>query len=113
MKKTKTLNFDDPGVADVFAALPVAIRRRLLEVRSLIFETAAADARIGKLTETLKWNEPAYLTEESGSGSTIRINRRKGDGEDYALYFNCQTTLVAGFRKKFPQTFRFEKNRAL
>lgn len=55
-------------------------------------------AGVGRLQETLKWGEPAYVTAESGSGSTIRINRhRKQDGQ-YAIYFHCRTNLVDTFR---------------
>ena len=52
---------------------------------------------VGPLTETLKWGQPSYLTQESGSGSTVRIDRlKKGDG--YAIYFHCQSGLVDEFR---------------
>ncbi len=60
------------GVAAAFSVFPDRVRARLLEVRDLIFETAASAGGVGPLTETLKWGEPAYLTEATGSGSTIR-----------------------------------------
>jgi hypothetical protein len=102
-----------PEVADVFNEFPRPIRNRLLEVRSLIFETAAKSDGVGFLTETLKWGEPAYVTEASGSGSTIRLGRVKAWEKDCAILFNCRTTLVATFRSRFPEAFRFEKNRAI
>ncbi len=67
---------NDPMPADVaavFAGFPERVRRRLLEVRDLIFETAADIEGVGPLTETLKWGEPAYLTGATGSGTTIRL----------------------------------------
>ena len=100
-------------VAAAFAGVPERVRARLLEVRDLIFETAAAIEGVGPLTETLKWGEPAYLTEATGSGSTIRLGRVRSSERDCAVFFNCRTTLVDDFRERFPDVFAFEKNRAL
>jgi hypothetical protein len=102
-----------PEVAAVFAQYPPAVRRKMMALRNLIFETAATTPGVGKLTETLKWGEPSYLTAESGSGSTIRIDWKKKSPDRYALYFNCQTTLVDTFRTLFPRDLRFEGNRAI
>ena len=68
---------------------------------------------MGELEEKLKWGEPAYVTSQSKSGSTIRINRKKSSDTQYAMYFNCQTTLVETFRTLFPNEFVFEGNRAI
>jgi hypothetical protein len=100
-------------VAAAFAAFPEPVRARLLEVRKLIFETAADIERIGPLTETLKWGEPAYLTEASGSGSTIRLGWFRSSERGCAVLFNCRTTLVDDFRNRFPDLFAYEKNRAI
>jgi len=95
-----------------FGALPAPIGKRLLQVRELIFAIAAADDNVGRLTETLKWGEPAYLTDETGSGSTIRLGRLKGS-EQAAILFNCRTTLVDSFRERFPDRFEYRQTRAL
>ena len=89
------------------------MRRRLLDVRHLIFETAAQTDGVGPLTETLKWGEPAYLTMATGSGSTIRLGRIPSSAQDCAVLFNCRTSLVETFRSRFPDVFGFEKNRAI
>ncbi|WP_445680887.1 DUF1801 domain-containing protein [Radicibacter daui] len=102
-----------PEVAATFAALPPGITARLLEIRELVFAVAAATEGVGPLTEMLKWGEPAYLTEGTGSGSTIRLGRPRGSMQDCALFFNCNTTLVEGFREQFGDRLRFEKNRAI
>jgi hypothetical protein len=34
----------------------------------MIFDVARQTKGVGKLQETLKWGEPAYVTAESGSG---------------------------------------------
>ena len=95
-----------------FGALPAPIGKRLLQVRELIFATAAADKHVGRLTETLKWGEPAYLTDETGSGSTIRLGRVK-DSDAPAILFNCKTTLIDTFRERFPDQFEYRQTRAL
>ena len=103
-------------LADVAAALsafPEQVRARLLEVRDLIFETAAAIENVGPLKETLKWGEPAYLTEATGSGSTIRLGWFRSSERACAVLFNCRTTLIDDFRSQFPDVFAYEKNRAI
>ncbi|MEP6791921.1 MAG: DUF1801 domain-containing protein, partial [Ramlibacter sp.] len=57
--------------------------------------------------------EPAYLTSQSKSGSTVRIAWKKSAPSQYAMYFNCQTTLVDTFRTLFPDELKFEGNRAI
>jgi hypothetical protein len=105
--------FATAPVARAFAAYPPRIRTRLLALRALVFDTAAATDGVGPIEESLRWGEPAYLTTASRSGSTIRIGWRRAEPSRYAMYFHCQTDLVAGFRRRFPDMFEFEGNRAL
>jgi Domain of unknown function (DU1801) len=105
--------FADPAVAQVFEAYPPAARRKLLALRELIFRTAAATQGVGELRETLKWGEPAYVTAQSRSGSTVRIDWKPAAPSQYAVYFHCQTNLVSTFRTLFPTEFRFEGERAI
>jgi hypothetical protein len=100
-------------VADVLSGFPTPVRKRLLEVRSLIFDIAAKSDGVGPLTETLKWGEPAYLTEVTGSGSTIRLGWKKSSERNCAILFNCRTTLVDIFRSQFPEAFVYENSRAI
>jgi hypothetical protein len=100
-------------VAAAFSAFPERVRARLLEVRNLIFETAAASESVGPLTETLKWGEPAYLTVATRSGTTIRLGWVRSSERKCAVLFNCHTTLVDDFREQFPDVFVYEKNRAI
>ena len=111
--KTNSPPFANPLVAVIFDDYPEPIRKHLLRLRSLIFEVAADTDGVGDLEETLKWNQPSYLTSKTKSGSTIRIDRLGSDSLQYAMYFNCQTTLVAGIRETFGPLFTYEKNRAL
>ena len=103
--------FARPDVARIFRAYPPSLRRRLLRLRGLIFDTAAS-LGVGRIEETLRWGEPAYVT-TTGRGSTIRINRRRQNPTQYAMYFHCRTSLVDTFRAAFPDTFTFEGNRAI
>lgn len=100
-------------VAHAYDALPAPVRRRLLQVRGLIFETAARTDGVGPLTETLKWGELAYLAEATGSGTTIRLGWLRSSDETCAILFNCRTTLVETFRAQFSGVFGYEKNRAI
>lgn len=100
-------------VAAAFDAFPPVIGRRLRDIRGLIFRTAALTDGVGPLTETLKWGEPAYLTEASSSGTTIRLGWLRPSETHCAVLFNCKTTLVETFRERFPDAFTYQKNRAL
>lgn len=102
-----------PGVAARFAGYPPDMRDRLMALRRLILETAADTPGVGPLDETLKWGEPAYVTAASGSGTTLRIDSKPKSPQTYALYVNCQTTLVETFRQMFPHDFRVDGRRAL
>ena len=104
--------FADRAVASVFKAYPASVRGRLMTLRELVFETAARTEGVGALSETLKWGQPSYLTVETGSGTTVRIDRlKKSDG--YAIYFHCQSGLVGQFKELYPDTFRYEGKRAI
>ncbi len=89
------------------------MRRKLMALRKIILETAASTEGVGEIEETLKWGEPAYVTAQSKSGSTVRIGWKKSAPSQYAMYFHCQTNLVETFRTLFPNEFRFEGNRAI
>lgn len=84
----------------------------MLALRRFVFDVAS-EQDVGTLEETLKWGEPAYLTQVTRSGTTIRMDWKPRAPEACALYFNCQTTLVETFRSLFPETFSFEGNRAI
>ena len=100
--------FADPAVAAVFKAYPADVRSRLMALRALVFEVAAGIDAVGRLTETLKWGQPGYLTEETGSGTTVRIDRLKGDSGGHAVYFHCQSGLLGQFRELYPDTFAYD-----
>ena len=113
MSKKVHTPFEADDVAEVFDGYADPARGKLLALRALIFETAAKTDGVGELHETLKWGQPSYLTPESKSGSTIRIDAIKDDPAHVAIYFHCQTSLVPTFRDMYGDRLTFEGNRAL
>lgn len=95
-----------------FDTYPAPVKAKLLALRRLIFDTAKKAKGVGVLEEALKWGQPSYLTPETGSGSTIRIDQVKPGTDQVALYFHCQTNLVETFRELYPE-LSFSGNRAI
>jgi len=84
------------AVKSAFASFPDTARPGLLELRRLIFEVAETES-VGRIEETLKWRQPAYLTPESKSGTTLRLGVPKAGG--YALFVHCQTSIISDARE--------------
>jgi hypothetical protein len=113
MPKTKRAPFKNTEVANVFKSYPVKLQNRLLLIRDLIYEVAANTEGVGELEETLKWGSPSYLTTQSKSGTTLRIDRLHKQEGKYSIFVHCQTTLVGPFRKKYGDAFDYDGNRGL
>ncbi len=112
--KSKFLRaFDDQHVKAIFDAYPNALRADLLQLRELIFDTADNTEGVGELVETTKWGQPAYLPVPPKTGSTIRIDVVKNQPNRYAMFFHCQTRLIATFRELYCDQFVFQENRAI
>jgi hypothetical protein len=43
----------------------------------------------------------------------VRLGPVRGAPDEFALFFNCQTSLVETFRQWFPHGLRFEGNRSI
>jgi hypothetical protein len=99
------------AVAAAFGALPDGDREVLLAVREQVF-AAAGEAGAGPLTETLKWGEPAYLTDASRSGSTLRLGLA-GPSRRPALLVNCRTGLAGEVRDRYGDLFGYEGTRGI
>lgn len=89
-----------------FRAHPAPLRARLERLRRIVLATAAKMDGVA-VEETLKWDQPAFL---SKGGSTIRIDGTK-DGRA-AMYFICHTDLIATFRELYPE-LSYEGNRGI
>jgi hypothetical protein len=111
--KVTRAGFSDPAVDAVFKAYPGPIKARLLALRRLIFDTARTTKGVGALQESLKWGQPSYLTTQTKSGSTIRIDQVKSTANQYAVYFHCQTNLVETFRELYPTELSYGGNRSI
>ncbi len=100
----------NPAVAAKFKSYPTPFKKKVEYLRKLIIATAKEIPELQNLEETLKWNEPAYLTKK---GSTIRIDWKPKKPHQYAIYFKCTSKLVKTFRSVFGEKFNYEKNRAI
>ena len=101
---------ENPEVARVFAGYPEPIRKKMMRLRQLVLDTASETEGVDKLEETLKWGEPSYLTK---SGSTLRMDWKDRAPHEYAMYFNCNTSLVNTFKELYQDVFTFVGNRAI
>ena len=99
-------------VVAAFDACSRPVKAKLLALRRLILDTAKATKGVGRIEEALKWGQPSYLTPETGSGSTIRIDRVKTADNQVAVFFHCQTDLVDTFRELYPR-LSYSGNRAI
>ena len=101
------------NVQAAFDALPAAPRAYLGKLRTLIRDTASKTPGVGPLTETLKWGEPAFLTEATKSGTTIRLGWKPATPTTAQLLVHCSTTLVNEWRDLYAGTLAFSGTRAI
>ncbi len=102
--------FNSLEVEKVFNSYPDNIRIKMLLLRQLVLETAAEIDNVQSIEETLKWGEPSYITKH---GSTLRMDWKKSNPDQYAMYFHCKTKLVDTFKELYKGKFKFEGNRAI
>lgn len=100
----------DSKVEDVFKNYPKEVKQQMLYLRELVLKTASDIEGLDKLEETLKWGEPSYVATH---GSTLRMDWKQKNPEQYALYFKCTSKLVDTFKLVFKDKFNFEKSRAI
>ena len=96
-----------------FNAYPKPVRDRLRALRKMIFDVAKKTSGVGKLEEALRWGQPSYLTPETGSGSTIRIDQIRNEHGKYAIYFICTSGLIEDFKALYQGEMTFEGNRSI
>jgi len=100
----------DPKATAKFEKYPTSIQPKLLKLRELIIQSAIETEGLQELEETLKWGEPSYLAKR---GSTIRIDWKSKNPDQYAIYFKCASKLVETFKIVFKNQFKFQSNRAI
>ncbi|WP_425637656.1 DUF1801 domain-containing protein [Algoriphagus yeomjeoni] len=99
----------EPEVAAVFSKYPDSVRNKMLNLRRLVLEVAE-EIGLSSLEETLKWGEPSFLAKK---GSTIRMDWKAKNPDQYAMYFKCTSKLVPSFRLAYAEVFDYEGNRAI
>jgi len=77
--------FTSSIVEEKFNSYPDDMRKKLLELRELVYEVANNEESIENIEETLKWNEPSFITQY---GSPLRVNWKKSKPYQYSMYFN-------------------------
>ena len=105
--------FKNPAVKTVFTNYPKKLQDKLLFLRNLVYKIAAKTEGIGELEETLKWGSPGYLTNQSKSGTTLRIDRIGSQAGKYGMFVHCQTSLVGSFKKIYGDAFDYDGNRGI
>ncbi len=100
-------------VKQKFNSYPDHIKTKMEKLRDLIYEVAQKTEDVGELEETLKWGEPAFLTSQTKSGTTVRIDWKPKNPDQIGMYVSCNTTLVSTFRTMFADDLKFEGNRAI
>ncbi|MCG8425896.1 MAG: DUF1801 domain-containing protein [Chromatiales bacterium] len=92
-----------------FDSYPNDVCELILNIRRLILDTAKED-QIPDIEETLKWGEPSFLAK---GGSPVRVDWKPKHPHQYAIYFNCKTTLIETFKEVYGDLFQYEGNRAI
>lgn len=100
-----------PEVKAAFDAMPEPARQGGLALRALVLDVARDTPEAGRVSEELRWGQPAYLTPETKAGTTLRIGCPKSGG--FALFVHCQTSLIERFRPIAPEGTRFDGTRAV
>lgn len=103
----------DPAVEAALCARPQPVRDALLDLRSLILDTADGLPETGPLLETLKWGQPAYLPKRPRIGTTLRIDGLKNDPTGYALFFPCQSRLAETYRRQYGDVLTIVADRSI
>lgn len=110
MPESKLVLEINPAVQARFDNYPPDIKATMDRLRKLIIEVAEETEGVDLLEETLKWGEPSYITK---NGSTLRIDWKPKNPDQYAMYFQCTSQLVPTFRFVFGEAFEYEGNRAV
>ncbi len=105
-------SFKNKNVESTFRDYPSNIQERLLTIRELIFNVAEESNEVGEIEETLKWDNPSYLTSKPKSGTTIRLSGLESLEHKYAISVHCQTSLISEFKELYPD-LEYEGNRSI
>lgn len=107
----RAIPFDDQAVKAVFDGFVPDVKDMALHLRALIFETAARTPQVGQVQEALRWGQPAYLTPQTKSGSTLRVGPAKKGG--CVIFAHCQTQIIPNYVAQFPGLDEIDGTRAV
>jgi len=108
----KYRKFRNHKVKYTLDSYPQVIHDKLLVIRELIFQIAAEYDEIGEIEETLKWDNPGYLTHNPKSGTTVRLSKMPTCDNKLLISVHCQTSLIAEFKELYPQ-LKYDGNRSI
>ncbi len=111
-RKMQYRKFQNIEIKNIFNAYPKTVKDKLLFFREIIFQIADESNEIGKIEETLKWENPSYLTHSPKSGTTIRLSKVRAYDDKYAISVHCQTSLVSEFKEIYPE-LEYNGNRSI
>ncbi len=100
---------NEQALEEKYQSYPKVAAIALNELRQLI-KRVAKEMDIKDLNESLKWGEPSFISKQ---GSTIRIDWKARAPDEYAIYFNCKTTLIETYKELYPQVFTYGGNRSI
>ena len=98
-------------IRDAWSGYTPAEAALAARLRATIFAVAAETPEVGGLTEALRWGQAAYLTEETGSGTTLRIARASAGR--VGLYVHCQSRVVDEVRMVHDRALTWDGTRGL
>jgi hypothetical protein len=98
---------------DLLKHQPSEMRKALMDLRRIILATAESTLGVGPIEEALRWGQLSFLTTQSKSGSTIRIDALRNDPSKYAVYVHCQSGLIDDFRNRYPTQMTYVDQRSI
>ena len=98
---------------EVFNSYPPKFRKKLKDIRKLILKVAKELPEVGPIEESLKWGQPSYAPKKSRVGTPIRIHWLKSAPDYYAIYFNCNSSMVRQIKKRHGDLFDYRGRRAI
>jgi len=99
----------DKIVKEKIESYPFEARKRLCEIRSVIF-AVAEEKGLGVITETLKWGEPSY---SSKIGSPVRMDWKPKKPEQVSVFVNCKSLLIETYKEVYGNSLKYVGNREL
>ena len=91
---------------------PSVLGDKLLYLKSLIYEQAELNPKVGEIEESLKWGQLSYAS-KNRSGTPVRLGIEKKSPGFFGLYVNCSTTVIDDIKHIYGDRFQYDGNRGL